>query len=53
MKNNKKNAERRKEKSRLNLGGFLGKKNAGVSLGRRNNFLNENAIEQWDQTLRH
>jgi len=38
---------------RNNLGGLLGEQDSGMGLGRRDDFLHQNPIQQWDQTLRH
>ena len=37
----------------IKLGGLLREKNIGGGLGRRDNFLDEDAVEGWNQTLSH
>jgi hypothetical protein len=42
-----------KKRVSTNLGGLLREKNTGGGLGRRDDFLDEDAVEGWNQTLSH
>jgi len=50
---NKETIIKKTKRNSSNLGGLLREKNTGGGLGRRDDFLDEDAVEGWNQTLSH